>query len=347
MDRMADAIVRELQIRSSWLDNSQIQSIYFGGGTPSLLSMQQLTRIFHVLEKEFELRHCREITLEANPDDLSAAYLSFLKRETPVNRLSIGIQSFHERELQLMNRSHTAAEARESLHRASAAGFDRFNIDLIFGIPEQGLAAWQKNLEEVLAFNPDHLSCYALTIEEKTAFRRWIDTGRIAPVSEEESAEAFLYTHDYLSGKGYEHYEISNYARHGQYAVHNSSYWQGAPYLGIGPSAHSFDGRSRHFNVSNNMKYMQAIENGEIPAEVEVLEKRDAYNEYIMTGLRTKWGVHTSRISKQFPEYLEVFLNGIRPFEDRELLIEKDGHYRLTKQGMLLSDHIISELFVL
>jgi len=334
-------------MRTSWLDNLQIQSIYFGGGTPSLLSMQQLLRIFHVLEKEFDLQHCSEITLEANPDDLSSEYLSSLKMESPVNRLSIGVQSFHDHELQLMNRSHTSAEARDSLYRASNAGFSRFNIDLIFGIPGQSLGAWQENLKEVLAFDPDHLSCYALTIEEKTAFRRWIDIGRISPVSEEESAAAFLFTHDYLSGKGYEHYEISNYARKGKYAVHNSSYWLGAPYLGIGPSAHSFDGRGRYFNVPNNMKYMKSLEDGKLPSETEILEKRDEYNEYIMTGFRTKWGVHTSHISKHFPEYLESFLKGIKPFKERQLLMEKEGHYTLTSNGMLLSNHVISELFIL
>ena len=347
MDRMADAIIRELQLRAGRLGDLAIQSIYFGGGTPSLLSMRQLLRIFHVLEKEFDLRHCREITLEANPDDLSAAYLSSLKMETPVNRLSIGIQSFHDRELKLMNRSHTAREARESLQRASAAGFRHFNIDLIFGIPGQGLSAWQENLEEILRFKADHISCYALTIEEKTAFRHWIDTGKIAPVSEEESAEAFLFTHDFLSSKGFEHYEISNYAYKGQYALHNSSYWKRALYLGIGPSAHSFDGHERHFNVANNMKYMQALEEGRIPAETEVLEKRDEYNEYIMTGLRTKWGIHTSYISEHFPEYLNQFLSGIIPFKDRGLIIEEKGNCRLTVRGMLLSDHIISELFML
>ncbi len=347
IERMTEAIAKEIKMRSSQLAKHRIDSVYFGGGTPSILSNEMLLKIFHTLEEEFDLKSCRECTLEANPDDLSIDFLSFLKNETPVNRLSIGIQSFLDRDLKLMNRSHTAMQARKSLERAKQSGFEHFNLDLIFGIPGQSREEWERNIKEALQFQSDHLSAYALTIEEKTAFHQWLQSGKMHAAPDEEIASRFLETHALLADAGYEHYEISNYALNGNYALHNTSYWKGTPYLGIGPSAHSYDKKIRSFNIANNAKYLRAIEEGRPAFESELLTSKDQFNEFVMTRLRTMWGLSLDEIHSLFPEFSSALEQKITPFLQKGYLLTDNQKLILTPEGMLLSDYIISELFEL
>lgn len=343
---MVKAIVKELELRKEYLSNPSIGSIYFGGGTPSLLEISDLKRIFDTINTLFRVERDAEITLEANPDDLSQEKLSDLRNHTPVNRLSIGIQSFHDTDLQWMNRAHHARHARQCLDQALAAGFQDLTIDLIYGAPTTSDAQWKENLDIAFEYGIPHLSCYCLTVEEGTALGTFVRKGQQPPVEEEKAARQFEYLMQATEAQGFDHYEISNFARPGHYARHNGNYWRGEHYLGAGPSAHSFDGVSRQWNIANNALYIKALQEEKLPFEKEVLRPDQRYNEYIMTALRTIWGVEPEQLRVIGPGYSDHFEKTIQSYLAAGTVEYTGSVYRLTRAGKLLADRIAMELFL-
>ncbi len=336
----------ELEHQNNYLEASPLNSIYLGGGTPSLLSPLELERLFDQIFRLHTLAEGAEITLEANPDDLSPAKLKSLA-QSPVNRLSIGIQSFHPADLQFMNRAHTAREAQSCLAAARQQGFDQLSIDLIYGTPGMTDRQWEANLRIARDFGIDHLSAYCLTVEPRTALHHFVKKGSAPPVDEQQASRQFGMLMDWAEAIGFEHYEISNFAPANSYAVHNTSYWQGAAYLGIGPSAHSFDGHSsRQWNVANNAKYIRALQQNELPYELEKLSADDRYNEYVMTGLRTMWGCDVKRLDELGNSYTTHFEEAAASYLAEALLVQKGDVYRLSRAGKLLADQIAADLFV-
>lgn len=344
-DALLEALLHELDLQSDYLGEAELTTVYFGGGTPSLLEIKDLARIFSKIQAIHRVDPGAEITIEANPDDLSADYLRDLRHHTPVNRLSIGVQSFQEADLRWMNRGHNAAQARDSLLTARAAGFDNITLDLIYGAPTTSDEQWRENLRIVIEAGILHLSCYCLTVEEGTALAHFVRKGQSPPVDEERAARQFDDLLDATERAGYEHYEISNFALPGQYARHNTSYWSGEPYLGIGPSAHSFDGGSRQWNVANNARYIRALAAGEVPFEREVLSLSQRYNELVMTGLRTQWGVSLERLGALDPAFAAHFEHTAQPFLRSGQLMREGNTFCLTRAGKFLADGIAAALF--
>lgn len=351
---MIKAIVEELKLRRAEVPDRPLRSIYLGGGTPSLLTEQELGQIFRQIQDLFELADDAEITLEANPDDLSQDKIKQLW-DSPVNRLSIGIQSFSETDLRFMNRAHNAIEARACIEYAQDAGFENLSIDLIYGTPTTSDEQWAHNIEIALDYDIPHLSCYALTVEPRTALAKFIQKGKVKDVDEEQTARQFEYLIAALRAQGYEHYEISNFAKPGWRARHNSSYWMGNPYLGVGPAAHSYDGyRTRRWNVAHNARYMSGIElwcntPQQIPPdliELEELTDDQYYNEYAMTSLRTSWGLDLEVVRNMGAQYAKHFLKNAQAFLDAGHLLQDGNVFRLTGDGKLLADRIAMEVFV-
>lgn len=342
---MVDALLRELELRKDYLSGVPLQSIYFGGGTPSLLQHSELAAIFEAIHQYYEVAPGAEITLEANPDDLSQAKLRMLA-STPVNRLSIGIQSFFEEDLQFMNRAHTAAEADTSVKAAQDIGFTNLTIDLIYGSPTTSDQQWQSNIHRTLELGVPHLSCYCLTVEPKTALAHFVKTGQAKPLDDEQASRQFIQLIDHMEQAGFLHYEISNFAKPGAEAVHNSSYWAGLPYLGIGPSAHSFKADERSWNIANNQQYMNAIKEGILPLEIEKLSPQDQFNEYIMTGLRTSKGIDPVYLGKKYAEFWQQVAPEIQAFLAKKQLLLKEGRLVLSRSGKLLADYIAASLFI-
>jgi putative oxygen-independent coproporphyrinogen III oxidase len=343
---LVEALVRELELQCDFLQGAELTSIYFGGGTPSLLSLAELDRLLATIFRLHRVAPGAEITLEGNPDDLSREYLADLRRHTPVNRLSIGIQSFHDEDLRWMNRAHSAAHAYACLENARAEAFDDLTIDLIYGSPTTSDERWRHNLDLAFAMEIPHLSCYSLTVEPGTALGHFVKKGRVAPMDDEQAARQFEYLMDAATARGYEHYEISNFARPGRYARHNSSYWRGEAYLGIGPSAHSFDGLARRqWNVANNAAYVRALEAGVIPAESESLTAGQRYNEYVLTALRTVWGCETVRLEALGEPFRRHFEQRVGTFVDSGWVERREETYRLTRSGKLMADFITADLF--
>lgn len=339
------ALKQEMILRQNELHGQPVETIYLGGGTPSLLHAEELLRLFDTLFEHYTIGALKEVTLEANPDDLSSAYLKAL-RATPVNRLSIGVQSFREQDLKYMNRAHTAQQSDYAIKAAQDAGFENLSIDLIYGTPGLSDADWKNNLAQVTALQIPHLSAYALTVEEKTRLHHDIRAGKSLPVLPEQAAGQFEILHQWAHDQGYLHYEISNLARPGREAVHNTSYWQGVPYLGFGPSAHSFSGKERSWNVANNAFYIRALEQKELPVEREILSDADRLNEYIMTSLRTMWGLDLGKVEAEFGASEKArLLQEALPFIEKKQLTEKEGRLVLTGQGMLFADALAAALF--
>ncbi len=341
---MIAALVKELQIQKEYLQGAQLNSIYFGGGTPSLLTAEELRQIFSKIQQCYDVAPDAEITLEANPDDLTEDYVQELK-DSPINRLSIGIQSFAEEDLKFMNRAHNAGQALRCLELVRKSGFDNITADLIYGSPTTSDEQWSHNIQKLLDFDVPHLSCYCLTVEPGTALDYFVRKGKAHPVDELKAARQFEVLMDTLFEKEFLHYEISNFARPGFLAQHNSNYWKAVSYLGVGPSAHSFDGASRQWNVANNAKYLKAIASGDNFYEIETLSLSDRYNEYIMTSLRTMWGSDLVKINQLDPTFGDHFLASITPFLQQGEMTEENGIYRLTRAGKLLADHISASLF--
>ncbi len=341
-----EAMLLELDLRKGELPDRNLCSIYFGGGTPSLLSISELNVFFDHIARYFNWGRKTEITLEANPDDLSEAYLKSLLKETPINRLSIGVQSFAEEDLRYMGRIHTAREAEEVLFKAQDLGFEKLSIDLIFGGPTTSDEIWAANLEKAASLQVQHLSCYALTVEERTALGYRVRKDLSPQPSESRAARQFEYLMAFAERQDYEPYEISNFARKGHRAIHNSLYWQGAPYLGIGPSAHSFDGhRRRRWNVANNGLYLKCLTTGQPPWEEECLTSEQRYNELVLTRLRTLEGLSAKAIQDLGENYLQHFLRQAKSLQAEKLLEEEKGWYRLSRAGRLLADFVARELF--
>ena len=340
------SIARELELQRRYLNGAMIETIYFGGGTPSVLAASELEMLFSTINKLFKIAPDAEITLEANPDDLSLEYLKNLKSATPINRLSIGIQSFSEADLRWMNRAHNAIEARACIEYAQDSGFDNLTVDLIYGSPTTPDEQWLANLQTIFDYDIPHISCYALTVEEGTALDDFVKKGKSAPSDDEHAARHFEMLMDEMRRNGYEHYEISNFAQQDKYARHNSNYWNGVPYLGVGPSAHSFDGTSRQWNVAHNPQYVKALASGEVPFTREELSAAQRYNEYVMTSLRTKWGVDPKAIAARFgKKYLTYFNRKVVPFVKQKIVATDGKKYFLTDTGKLLADGVSMALF--
>ena len=345
-DELVHALANELFLRKDEFKNEPIKTIYFGGGTPSLLTIEELRFLISEIYKNYTIVENPEITLEANPDDLSKSKIIELS-ESPVNRLSIGIQSFFEEDLKLMNRAHSSDEARECLKEA-IKHFSNISVDLIYGIPGLSNERWIQNIETALSFNIPHISSYALTVEPKTALHTFIKKGIINNVDDDLAQEQFHILIEKLDEAGFVHYELSNFGKPDYFSKNNTAYWQGKSYLGIGPSAHSFNGLERGWNVRNNTAYIKSIKQGILPIETELLTTTDKYNEYVMTGLRTVWGVSLEKVEIDFGiNYKNYLLEQSQKHINEHLLYLDDGKLLVTKKGKFLSDGIASDLFKL
>lgn len=340
---MIDAICLEIEQRADYLASKELSSIYFGGGTPSLLTKAELNQLLETIQGRFTLANSCEITLEANPDDIDLERLSFWK-QAGINRLSIGLQSFKESDLQWMNRAHSVNEALQCVSLARKSGITNISVDLIYGLPHLSMEEWKQHIETVLAMDVQHISAYCLTIEEKTALHHLVESKKIVPAGEDDQSEQFIFLIDRLKQAGFNHYEISNFGLPGFEAVHNSSYWKGAQYLGVGPSAHSFDGKSRQWNVANNTLYIKNLASGTY-FELEELSPKDRWNELLLIGLRTSYGVNLEQLFAIL-EPSKDYVEKVSEFKQNEWLFEENGTLLLTSEGRLKADFIASELFV-
>ncbi len=343
-DELLQALVKEIQLQKNYLKGETIETIYFGGGTPSLLSADEINLLINTVIGLHTVSSNAEITLEANPDDLHREKLQSL-RQTDINRFSIGIQSFFDEDLEWMNRVHRANEAEASVKMAQDAGFENLTVDLIYGYPLLTDQKWKYNLDKVFELGMPHVSSYSMTVEPKTALASFIKNKKQPAMNEQQSAEQFISLMDAMQTHGFEHYEISNFCKPGHYSRHNSNYWKGVKYLGIGPSAHSYNGGERQWNVANNSKYIQAIDTGNIPAEIEILSEADRLNEYIMTSIRTIWGLDLAWLNSIAPASSDQLLIAARRFFDNQWIEQKGEIIYLTQTGKLYADNIASGLF--
>ena len=360
-EEMVVALAKEIQMRKGEFElldgarsDTQIETIYFGGGTPSVLQISDLKLLIDTIYKNYTVAPNPEITLEANPDDLTTLSVRAQSRtifeeyrSIGINRLSIGIQSFFEDDLKLMNRAHNSEEAQKCLEEATKY-FDNISLDLIYGVPGMSNEKWKQNVEKALSFGVPHISSYALTVEPKTAMNKMIQTGKMEAPKDEVAQEHFMILVEMLESKGFIHYELSNFGKENYFSKNNSAYWLGKKYMGIGPSAHSYDGVSRSWNIANNSLYLKSIQENKLPNEMETLSKADRYNEYIMTGLRTIWGVSLDRIKTEFgSEYLEYLNKQTQKFLDDDLVFVENNILKPTPKGKFLTDGIASDLFIL
>ena len=342
-----DAVCKELVKRKDYLKGETVDTIYMGGGTPSQLSIAQLNALFATIEAHFPLSKHPEITIEVNPDDVSDSYAEGLK-QTPVNRISMGIQTFDDVTLRILNRRHTEQIARMATMRLREKGFQNISIDLIYGLPGEDLKQWEANLQQAIALNVEHISAYHLTYEEGTPLYRMLQKGVVSEVSEEHSLMCFNTLIDTLQQAGFQHYEISNFCKPGKHSRHNSSYWQGIPYLGCGAAAHSFDGTSRQWNVADIKTYIKGIETNTPCYEIEALDTPTRYNEYIMTGLRTSHGISLDEVAACYGQPLaDTCQKSATPHLESGKLITEENRIKLSREGIFVSDAIICDLMVL
>jgi len=343
---LLQAIEKELSIRKDYLTDRKIETIYFGGGTPSLLKKDQITGLLNLIYSNFDVAPNAEITFEANPDDLSPEYLAQLN-SSAINRLSIGIQSFSDNDLRFMGRRHTAQQAIDAVKNAQNAGFNNISIDLIYGIPGMSFLQWQRNLKQAFDLKVQHLSAYHLTYHEGTVLWSNLQKGILTEVLEDESLQQFEELIAQSAGRDFIQYEISNFALEGYYSKHNSSYWKQVEYLGLGPSAHSYNKTTRYWNPSDTMAYLKAIQEGKLAGDYEVLSLTDQFNDYLITSLRTIWGLDKAVIEKEFgKEMLDYFNNSIQRLLTSGVIEERDNRVYITKKGIFISDSIIEELFL-
>lgn len=344
-DEMVHAIIQEIKLQKDYLSQKKLSSIYFGGGTPSLLNPIELDSIFEAIDKVFDIGTKAEITLEANPDDLSLGKLDELN-QSPVNRLSIGVQSFDNKLLTLMNRSHQAKQAIDSVKLAQDKGLENITIDMIYGLPGQGTVDWEQELSRAVALETPHISSYALTVEPKTVLYHQVKKGTVVLPSESELEEQFKLLQSVLGNNGFEQYEVSNFAKKGFRAKHNSSYWSAESYLGIGPSSHSFNGTSRQWNVSNNPIYIKSLSQNKVPCEVEFLELNDQFNELVMTALRKVEGIDLDNVKESLgSEFYDHLLEEAKPEIQSGRLILEDNKLYIPQSQRFFSDGIASSLF--
>ena len=346
-DEMLSAIKKEIQLRHNELENKTLKSLYFGGGTPSVLSVDEIKSLLDEIQKYFSFDNNIEITLESNPDDLNKNFLKELS-QTEVNRLSIGTQSFYDEDLKLMNRAHNASEAESSIKRAQDFGLVNISIDLIYGSPTSNFEIWKDNLNKTIELQVPHVSSYALTVEPKTALEKWIENGKIRSPEETEQNQEFYYMKDFLKDNGFDHYEISNFGKPGFHSKHNSAYWKSEPYLGIGPSAHSYNGHlERSWNIANNPIYIKNLNQNILPIEKEILTEKDRFNEMIMIGLRTIWGVDLNRINQNFSSEVIDYLNQEIKSKIESRILEIENNYlKIPEKHWFLADGIASDLFI-
>lgn len=338
------ALIQEIELRKEYAGNEPLETIYFGGGTPSQLQAKDFDRIFEAIYRLFDVSHCTEITLEANPDDMTPEYVASL-RSLPFNRISMGVQSFKEENLRFLNRRHNREQALRAVELCKENGLSNISIDLIYGLPGQTQQEWETNLDRAIHLDIPHISAYHLIYEEGTALYKLKEAGKIAPVEEEVSVALFTSLIDRLTANGYIHYEISNFARPGMISRHNSSYWTGRKYIGIGPSAHSYNGVNRQWNVSSLPAYLRGIESGLPEIEIEELDINTRYNDFIITGLRTMWGIKLNEIQQQFGEDKLIYCQKqAAPYLQQGLLIQKEDTLTLSKEGIFVSDGIMSDL---
>lgn len=346
IDAMVDAIADELVMQSDFLGRDTIYTVYFGGGTPSLLEGPHLKKLMRIIQHEYALSSNPEITLEANPDDLNQDKLSTFF-DHGVNRLSIGVQSFDNDRLKWMNRQHTSEQATDTFYMARQAGFENISLDLIYALPDNNHDKWLYDLKMITTLRPEHISSYCLTIEPKTAFGNWLAKGKLKPIDEDFAADQFEILLEIMNKYGYDQYEISNFAQPGYESQHNSAYWKDEKYLGVGPSAHSYNGKFRKANVANNAKYLKGIAEGKIPFEVITLSPSDQVNEYILTSLRTKWGCDLNLLKAKYQvDLLSIQEAYLSTLSRKDLIFEDDGFLVLTDKGKLLADKIASDLFI-
>ena len=346
-DEMLKALETELMLRHNELQNKTLETLYFGGGTPSLLHPDEILKLMDSINHYFDFSNHIEITLEANPDDLSAQYLQSLK-STGINRLSVGVQSFFDEDLKLMNRAHTSSQADSAIKRAQDFGLENISIDLIYGSPTSNLELWKENLKKTIELQVPHISSYALTIEPKTALNQWVKSGKIVPPNEAVQNEEFYWMSDFLKENHFEHYEISNFAKKGYHSKHNAAYWRYQPYLGLGPSAHSYNGANeRSWNVANNIQYIKQLNENRLPLEKEQLSDKDRYNEALMIGLRTIWGVDMKWMRSQFSSsVIDGLLSEIQEKLSLGLLVLEDDYLKIPEQHWFMADGIASDLFL-
>jgi oxygen-independent coproporphyrinogen-3 oxidase len=335
----------EASLQAFYLSEETIDTIYFGGGTPSLMQTSQIQRIFEEIEKNYPISMGAEITLEVNPDDINEEFLLALK-ETPVNRISIGTQSFNDKDLKYLNRRHDAKQAIRAVEKSIEAGYTNLSIDLIYGIPGQTMKSWKENLAQAIKLNVPHISAYCLTVEPGTKLDQLIQQKKSPAVDEALSVQMFDEAIDTLEKNGFIHYEISNYSKEGWHSRHNSSYWEEKKYLGLGPSAHSYNTKSRQWNVSSLKEYIENLESGKLPATLEELSETDLYNEYIMTSLRTIWGVSEDHVKKFFNKKIYSYFRKVIALKQKEAMVELKGNsYILTRAGKRMCDAVVRELF--
>ncbi len=344
---MIAAILSEIEMQQNFFPTeTKIESIYFGGGTPSLLSIDEINQISNKIRTLFNVIDDAEITLEANPDDLTIAYLIDLKKHTKINRLSIGVQSFFDEDLKYMNRAHNAKEAIQCIQFAKEAGFQNLSVDLIYGTPTMSHEHWRQNLQIIFDLNVPHISSYALTVEDKTVLSTLIKKQQTKAPEDEHTAQQFSILLEEMNKHHFVHYEISNFCIEPYFAKHNTNYWKGISYLGIGPSAHSFDGKKRYWNIANNANYLKKIKANELASECEILSITDKFNEYVMTSIRTIFGTNTNKIKQDFgDDFLQHFMLEISPFIDNNWISKNENIYTLTDAGKLFCDYITANLF--
>ena len=344
-ERYVDAVCQEIEMRSDYFDNSAIETIYFGGGTPSTLSEKDFGKIFATIESRYKICKDAEITMEDNPDDLSEEYLTMLRNQ-PFNRISMGVQSFDDTILKTLGRRHDAARAIEAFVSARKAGFDNISIDLMFALPGSNAQSWEKDLTTAISLHPEHISAYNLTYEEGTPLYSAMQQGTIVPLDEDGNIEQFTMLIDRLTAAGYRHYEISNFALPGRESRHNSSYWHNIPYLGCGAAAHSYNGTSRRWNIADIPLYIKGIESGNGDYEEEILSENERYNDALLTRLRTSDGLPLKWMEENFSAKLNRYIlkNAQRHLDAGTLTTTDDGSIRLTKKGIFISDAIIRDL---
>lgn len=341
---MLRAICMEIALQKDYLQNKTLRSVYFGGGTPSLLDEADLEQIFKAIQFHFTLSPQTEITLEANPDDLNRKKLQVFQK-LGINRLSIGIQSFHEPHLIFLHRSHSAIQAENCVKLAQDVGFTNITIDLMYAIPAESHQIWEKDLQKALSLNVPHISAYCLTIEPRTVFGKKVEKRKMAPIDENFAREQMQILINMLTQAGFEHYEISNFAQKGYYSQHNTNYWLGSEYLGIGASAHSYNGESRQFNIADNKRYISEILRGKVPATIEKLSPQDKLNEYLLTSLRTQWGAEKSKILALHPYFFVENQEKLQKFVQMDWLWENHEKIGLTTEGKFFADQIAGDLF--
>ncbi len=344
-NELLTALLQEIRLQKDYLANETIETVYLGGGTPSLLTSQEINQIFEHLYKYFSIKSDAECTLEANPDDLTPQSLHAF-RQTPINRFSIGIQSFLEADLKYMNRAHNVQQALQCVPMTQDAGFENISIDLIYGTPTLSNEDWIQNMEKAFEWQVPHISAYGLTVEENTALAHLIEKNKVSAPTDEKAQEQMLMLMKKMSQNGYEHYEVSNFSKPNCHSQHNTSYWLGKKYLGLGPAAHSYNQVSRQWNITNNAKYIKSLQNNIIPTEIEQLTTTQKFNEYLMVSLRTSWGIDLTKIKNDFPpQYYHHLIKEIQVFLNTQKATIKDPHLCLTQQGILIADYLTAQLF--